>query len=243
MLLGVNMAKYQPNLGDTVELSTGKLLHPAFDHPNHNGFEPVDHKLAADWHARQARGHTSRLDHHAANFHFAQKKLHEMAAEGRGTKIRFAPSIESLSHLPPHRKAFWQRHAANVAEDNKVLEGLEPYRMSNVIAPEKITKSRTIDNQEVKRVEMDRNPPQPRIVAEETENSVPPEYRELLNTMMANRRAQRHGDVTGADLDGDTQFPQHARERHPPQSQLAPETQDMIRDVVARRQGQRFNPT
>ena len=90
----------------------------------------------------------------------------------------------------------------------------------------KLNKSRTHDMQMVKRIEMDKNPPPPALVAHEANNSQDPGYKELLDTVLARRRAERHqeGEPTESATDsGD------------PRTKISTEQLDAIKQAVANR--------
>ena len=179
------------------------------DHPNHNGFTPQEHALAADYHHRAAKASTG--NYREALFHFAQRDLHNLAAKGKRTKIGHVPSEAFLNTLPPEKQGFWRQQAQDQQALNSQLKALEPYRMGKTLSnnateakptTEKIAnvfgsvkslaKSRTTDMQLAKRVEMDRQPPPPPLVAKETDHSQAPEYKSLLNTVLARRKAERN---------------------------------------------------
>jgi len=236
--------QYAPNASDTVSLSTGTPMHLYFDHPNHTGFTPQEHKLAADWHDRQAKSQTKNF--RAARFHFAQRDLHELAAQGKPTKIAHVPSEAVLNYLPTQNKEFWKNKAKSTAETNEKLKTLEPYRMTSVLSGKEpaeepvdhvggmfgaakkkpLAKSKSVDMQLAKRIEMDRNPPPPPLVAQETQNSVKPEYQELLETVLAKRRSQRHGEANPNNVQGG---------EGDPRKLISPEQLDAIRSVVSNR--------
>jgi hypothetical protein len=238
------LPQYKPSLSDTVQLSTGKNLHFYFDHANHAGFDPTDHKLAADWHNRQAKAHTK--DYRAARFHFAQRDLHELAAQGKSTKISHVPSEAVLNTLPTQNKDFWKNKAKSTAEMNEKLKTLEPFRMAAVLSGKEqpsepvdhvgsifgaakkktLAKSKSVDMQLSKKIEMDRNPPPAPLVAEETENSINPEYKELLSLTLAKRRAQRHGEANPNNVQGG---------EGDPRKLISPEQLDSIREAISRR--------
>ena len=74
--------------------------------------------------------------------------------------------------------------------------------------------------------EMDKNPPPPALVAHEANNSQDPGYKELLDTVLARRRAERHqeGEPTESATDsGD------------PRTKISTEQLDAIKQAVANR--------
>ena len=224
------MARYKPSFSDTVALSTGKQLHSYFDHPNHNGFDPTDHKLAADWHDRQIFKHFKAHDYPAVLFHSAQKTLHERAATGKPTKMKFTPSDEFFGQLEPRRKEFWTKWANTIRTHNKQLAVLEPYRLGHMAGESEpaptLTKSRTVDLQEVKRVEQDREPPSSPLEAKEVHH---PESKKdtdnLMKKIMSNRHAERHGGSASSDEDNTPELPA--------------DHQELIRQIIADRRGGR----
>lgn len=230
---------HTPDMTKTVQLSTGKDLNMIFDHPNHAGFDTTDHKLAADYHHRQAKAQNKNF--RAARYHFAQRDLHEMASQGKPTKIQHVPSESTISMLPTSNKDFWRKKAKETSVNNEKLKTLEPYRMTSVLsgtpqpdhdpiknvfnAAKALSKSKDVDFDLAKRVELDRDPPKPALSAVETKNSVQPEYKELLDTIMAQRKAVRHGDSN----------PNNVQDGVDPRKLITPEQLGAIRQAIANR--------
>lgn len=222
------MSRYKPSFSDTVVLSTGKPMHSYFDHPNHNGFDNVDHNLAADWHNRQIHSKFKEHNYPAVLFHSAQKALHERASAGKPTKMQFAPSDTFFAHLEPKRKDYWTKWANQIRSNNKHLAVLEPYRMTSMLSDPETTlvKSRTVDLQEVKRIEQDREPPSSPLTAKPTYH---PESKQetdvLLTKILAGRRAERNGGSAPVESDNTPELPEDRKE--------------LIRKIIADRRGGR----
>ena len=212
---------YQPNHDDHVVLSSGKALHPYFDHLNHAKFDKKDHLMAADWHDRQMAASFKKGHHSAALFHGAHKQLHQRAAAGKPTRIQFAPADTFFNHLEPQRREHWVNRSKQIREENKALAPLEKYRTWST----QLTKSRTVDMQEMKRIEQDRNPPSAVLVPKETQHpEKPAEMDDMVKRIIVARRAERDGNRPTET------------ERKP---ELPPEQQEAIRQAIAARRGQR----
>lgn len=166
---------YAPDISKTVTLSTGRPIHLYFDHANHTGLSPEEHKLAADWHDRQAKG-TKNQD--IAKFHSAQRDLHTLASTGKSTKIRHIPSQETIARLPTNNKQFWIEKAVTDKQNNQRLMALEPYRLSKVVSNDVLGTEETDHVQgafhAVKKSEQDTD---------------------LMRQILDSRRAARHGEV------------------------------------------------
>lgn len=235
--------KYRPDTNKTAVLSTGKPMHLYADHPNHTGFSPQDHALAADYHNRLGKGAS---DNNAALFHFAQRDLHALASKGQRTKIGHVPSEVVLSRIAPEKQAFWRKRAADQQQINTKLKAIDKYRMHNVLsgddepemhpskkifniikASKSLNKSRTTDIQLANKVERDRQPPAPPLTAKDADNSIDPEYQEILKTVLAKRKAERHseGDPVNASSDSNVD----------PRKQISTDQLDKIREAIANR--------
>lgn len=240
---------YSPGLEENVMLSTDKPLHMHFDHPNHNGFSPKDHLLAADYHNRIGRSASN--DYRKALFHFAQRDLHALAAQGKPTRIGHVPSESFLSKISPDKQDFWRNKAKEQEEINSQLKAIEKYRLTNVLSDStsdttssqrmmnmfsrarNLAKSKSsADYSLARKIEMDKDPPPPVLVAKETKNSLDPEYRQLLETILAKRKAERGGEIQNQQPG---QQYNTTTANTDPRLKLSSDHLDMIRDKIANR--------
>jgi len=232
--------KYRPKLTETKTLPTGKPVHMYFDHPNHNGFSKEDHILAADFHDRTSK---KIQNEDASAFHSAQRDLHNLAAQGHSTKISYIPSEVILGSIHPDKQAFWRKRVQDKKNINDKLKSIDQYRMSNVLKNEdsnpinrifgatetkkKINKSRTADTQLSKKTEIDRQPSEPSSVTQDIENSVSPEYEDILKNVLSKRRAERHGNASSDD--------EYLPNGDDPRKKISSEQLDKIKEIVANR--------
>lgn len=233
--------KYKPSLTQTAALPSGGVISHYFDHPNHAGLESNQHLEAAHWHSNMAKKHATESNAEGHDFHKAQADLHLLAAAGHQTKIRPVPSDAMIQQRHPNNQDMWRRESEKIKEHNKVISAAEPYRMVNMLKgntppdPNKMRamfkkrmakSNHTVDLQEVRNVEMDRDPPAPPLQAQDAPMNDTEGYGDMLQQMMAKRKAERHGESGVSE-----------QSTSDPRQKLDADMQDRIKAAVANRTG------
>jgi hypothetical protein len=217
---------YKPELSQTATLPTGAVFNMHFDHPNNNGLSPSDHAHAAHWHAQRAQDQTKVENFSATAFHQAQAILHANAAQGI---VNHKMQVTAAPHDPTKD--------VNAKEHNKLMDELAPFRLNAQLAGAPVNKAKladfiknrgkltkssfthpTIDLQDVKRVEQDREPPKPPLHAIDATH---PGYGDLIKQAVKNRKAERNGTSSSDDTSGTPQLDENHKE--------------LIRAAIARR--------
>lgn len=236
--------KYKPSLSQTATLPSGSVMNLYFDHPNHNGFGPHEHLEAHNWHHNMAKKFATEGNIEGHDFHKAQADLHALAANGSPTVHRPVPTDEMIRQRHPNHQDMWRREAEKIKEHNKIVSAAEPFRMNNMVSSEyrppdlkkmrslfkrKMQKSHhTVDLQEIKRVEQDRDPPPPALIPKDTQHPDDVVDSDLLKQIIAKRQAQRNGVANPGE-----------QNTSDPRQQLPEDQRDAISAAIAARRGQR----